>query len=166
MFITIARAIAASVTALMTANVYKTSAEMAQYLGTFEEFEKNREPMLEVIKMHRESLKEIQKDKLPKGLEKILDTAEKRWDEVVDLGEKYGFRNAQATLLAPTGTIGFMMDCDTKGIEPEIGLVQRKKLVGGGILKLVNTTVEPTLKKLGYDENQIEEMKEYIYTHH
>jgi len=157
-----ARTIAASITALMTANVYKTSAEMAKHLGTFEEFEKNREPMLEVMKMHREALKNIQRDKLPKGLESILDTAEERWDEVVELGEKYGFRNSQATVLAPTGTIGFMMDCDTKGIEPEIGLVQTKKLVGGGILKLVNTTVEPTLRKLGYSEKQIEEMDKYV----
>jgi len=157
-----ARTIAASITALMTANVYKTSAEMAKHLGTFEEFEKNREPMLEVMKMHRDALKNIQRDKLPKGLESILDAAEERWDEVVELGEKYGFRNSQATVLAPTGTIGFMMDCDTKGIEPEIGLVQTKKLVGGGILKLVNTTVEPTLRKLGYSEKQIEEMDKYV----
>ncbi len=157
-----ARAIAASITALMTANVYKTSSEMAQKLGTFEEFEKNKEPMMEVMKMHRDALKNIQRDKLPKGLESILDAAEQRWEEVVELGEKYGFRNAQGTVLAPTGTIGFMMDCDTKGGEPEIGLVQTKKLVGGGSLKLVNTTVEPTLRKLGYDEMQIEEMKKYI----
>jgi ribonucleoside-diphosphate reductase alpha chain len=157
-----ARAIAASITALMTANVYKTSAEMAKKIGTFKEFQKNKEPMIEIMKMHREALKQIQKDKLPKGLESILDTAEKRWDEVVELGEKYGYRNAQATVLAPTGTIGFMMDCDTKGVEPEIGLVQTKKLVGGGSLRLVNTTVEPTLRKLGYDEKQIQDMNKYI----
>jgi len=157
-----ARAIAASITALMTANVYKTSAEMAEKIGAFEEFQRNKEPMLEVMKMHREALKGIQREKLPKGLENILDTAEKRWDEVVKLGEKYGYRNAQATVLAPTGTIGFMMDCDTKGIEPEIGLVQTKKLVGGGSLRLVNSTVEPTLRKLGYDEKQIEKIKEYV----
>jgi ribonucleoside-diphosphate reductase alpha chain len=157
-----ARAIAASITALMTANVYKTSTEMAQKIGIFKEYEKNKEPMMEVMRMHREALKGIQRDKLPNGLEKILDVAEERWDEVIELGEKYGFRNAQATVLAPTGTIGFMMDCDTKGIEPEIGLVQTKKLVGGGILRLVNSTVEPTLRKLGYDVKQIEDMKKYI----
>ncbi len=157
-----ARAIAASITALLTANVYKTSAEMAQKIGTFEEFEKNKNSMMEVIKMHRDALKNVQKEKLPKGLEAILDTAKERWNEVVELGGKYGFRNAQATVLAPTGTIGFMMDCDTKGIEPEIGLVQTKKLVGGGNLRLVNTTVEPTLKKLGYNEAQINEMKKYV----
>ncbi len=157
-----ARAIAASITALMTANVYKTSAEMAQKIGTFEEFQKNKEPMMEVMKMHTDALKNIQRDKLPKGLENILDTAEQRWNEVIELGEKYGYRNSQATLLAPTGTIGFMMDCDTKGIEPEIGLVQTKKLVGGGSLRLINTTVEPTLRKLGYDEMQISEIQKYI----
>ncbi len=157
-----ARAIASSVTALMTANVYKTSAEMAQKIGPFEEFEKNKEPMLEVMKMHREALKGIQRDKLPKGLENILDTAEERWNEVVELGEKYGFRNAQATVLAPTGTIGFMMDCDTKGVEPEIGLVQTKKLIGGGSLRLVNGTVVSTLRKLGYDETQVKDMEKYI----
>jgi len=157
-----ARAIAASITALLTANVYKTSAEMAQKIGTFEEFEKNREPMLEVMKMHRDALKKIQRNKLPKGLETILDSAEERWNEVVELGDKYGYRNSQATVLAPTGTIGFMMDCDTKGIEPEIGLVQTKKLVGGGSLRLVNTTVAKTLKKLGYNEKQIDNMNKYI----
>ena len=157
-----ARAIAASITALMTANVYKTSAEMAQKIGTFEEFEKNKEPMMEVMKMHREALKQIQRDKLPKGLETVLDAAEERWNEVVELGEKYGYRNAQATVLAPTGTIGFMMDCDTKGVEPEIGLVQIKKLIGGGILRLVNGTVIKTLKKLGYDETQINEINAHV----
>jgi len=157
-----ARAIAASITALLTANVYKTSAEMAQKIGTFEEYEKNKEPMMEVMRMHRDALKGIQRDKLPKGLENILDTAEERWNEVVELGEKYGYRNSQATVLAPTGTIGFMMDCDTKGIEPEIGLVQTKKLVGGGSLRLVNGTVAKTLRKLGYDEMQMGEIHKYI----
>lgn len=160
-----ARAIAASITSLMTASVYKTSAEMAKKIGPFEGFEKNREPMLNVMKMHREALKGIQRDKLPKGLENILDAAEERWDEVVELGEKYGYRNAQATVLAPTGTIGFMMDCDTRGIEPEIGLVQRKILAGGGNIKLVNNTVGYTLRKLGYDETQIEEINQYILGH-
>ena len=157
-----ARAIASSITALMTANAYKTSAEMAQKIGTFKEYEKNKEPMMEVMRMHRDALKNIQRDKLPKGLETVLDTAEQRWNEVVEQGEKYGFRNAQASLLAPTGTIGFLMDCDTKGIEPEIGLIQTKKLIGGGILRLVNTTVEPTLRGLGYNEKQIKEINEYV----
>jgi len=158
------RAIAASLTALMTGKVYETSTEMAEYLGTFEEFEKNKESMLEVMKMHREELNKIKKENLPKGLEGTLDEAEKVWDNVIARGEKYGFRNAQATVLAPTGTIGFMMDCDTKGVEPEIGLVQTKILVGGGSLRLVNGTVEPTLRKLGYEESQIKEMIKYIET--
>lgn len=156
------RAIAASITALMTGKVYETSTELAEHLGTFEEFEKNKESMLKVMQMHRESLKEIKKDKLPKGLEATLDEAKKIWDSVIERGEKYGFRNAQATVLAPTGTIGFMMDCDTKGVEPEIGLIQTKLLVGGGRLRLVNGTVEPTLQKLGYSELQINEIKKYI----
>lgn len=156
------RAIAASLTALMTGKVYETSTEMAEYLGTFEEFEKNKSSMLEVMKMHRDALKKIDRKKLPQGLENILDEAKKTWDSVIERGEKYGFRNAQATVLAPTGTIGFMMDCDTKGVEPEIGLVQRKLLVGGGSLRLVNGTVAPTLEKLGYDEMQIEEIGKYI----
>ncbi|MDO8528892.1 MAG: vitamin B12-dependent ribonucleotide reductase [Nanoarchaeota archaeon] len=157
-----ARTIAASITALMTASVYKTSAEMAKNLGAFEEFENNREPMMEVMNMHREAIKEIQRDKLPKGLENILDTAIERWDEAIELGEKYGYRNAQATLLAPNGTIGFIMDCDTKGIEPEMGLVQRKKLVGGGTFKLVNTTVVKALARLDYTEAQINEINAHI----
>ncbi|MEK6913800.1 MAG: adenosylcobalamin-dependent ribonucleoside-diphosphate reductase [Nanoarchaeota archaeon] len=157
-----ARAIAASITALMTGKVYETSTELAEHLGTFEEFQKNKEPMLEVMKMHREALKKIEKDKLPKGFEKVLTEAERVWDSVLERGEKYGFRNAQATVLAPTGTIGFMMDCDTKGIEPEIGLVQTKILAEGGILRLVNGTVEPTLQHLGYSEVQISEIKKYV----
>jgi ribonucleoside-diphosphate reductase alpha chain len=156
------RAIAASLTALMTGKVYETSTEMAESLGTFEEYEKNKESMLEVMKMHRDALKGIKRNKLPKGLETVLDEAEKVWDTVVERGEQYGFRNAQATVLAPTGTIGFMMDCDTKGVEPEIGLVQTKLLVGGGSLRLVNETVPLALKNLGYNKEQTEEIIKYI----
>ena len=156
------RAIAASITALMTGKVYETSTEMAEHLGTFEEYEKNKEPMMEVMNMHRDALKKIDRKKLPAGLENILDEAEKVWGEVVERGKKYGFRNAQATVLAPTGTIGFMMDCDTKGVEPEIGLVQRKLLVGGGSLRLVNGTVESTLEKLGYGKIEVEEIQKYV----
>ncbi|MAG50370.1 ribonucleoside-diphosphate reductase, adenosylcobalamin-dependent [archaeon] len=156
------RAVAASITALLTGSVYEASTEMAEKLGSFEEYEKNKEPMLKVIGMHREALGKIDREKLPQGLENILEEAEKTWDRVIEKGEKYGFRNAQATVLAPTGTIGFMMDCDTKGIEPEIGLVQTKLLSGGGTLKLVNTTVQPTLERLGYDEEEIQEVLEYV----
>jgi len=156
-----ARAIAGAITALETGKVYETSTEMAEKIGTFKEYNKNKKPMMKVMDMHKDSLKNIQRDKIPKGLENILDEAEKVWDNVIERGKKYGFRNAQATVLAPTGTIGFMMDCDTKGIEPEIGLVQTKILSDGGTLKLVNSYVKPTLKKLGYEENQVKEMIEY-----
>ena len=156
------RATASAITALLTGKVYETSTEMAETLGTFEEFEKNKEPMLNVMKMHKNALKKIDKKKLPKGLEGVLSEAEKTWENVIHKGNKYGFRNAQATVLAPTGTIGFMMDCDTKGIEPEIGLVQTKLLSGGGTLRLVNSTVEKSLNKLGYNKAQIEEIIKYI----
>ena len=157
-----ARAVAAAITAFQTGKIYETSTEMAEKLGTFEEFEKNKEPMLNVMKMHKDALLDIERDKLPKGLEKVLDEAEKTWDNVIKRGEKYGFRNSQASVLAPTGTIGFFMDCDTKGIEPEMGLVQTKLLSDGGTLRLVNRTVKKVLPKLGYDEKQVEEMIKYI----
>jgi ribonucleoside-diphosphate reductase alpha chain len=157
-----ARAIAASITALMTGKVYETSTEMAESVGTFKEFKKNKKSMLEVMEMHKKELKKIDRTKLPKGLEAVFDEAEKTWDSVVERGKQYGFRNAQATVLAPTGTIGFMMDCDTKGVEPEIGLVQTKLLVGGGSLRLVNGTVAPTLEKLGYNQKQIEDITNYV----
>jgi ribonucleoside-diphosphate reductase alpha chain len=157
-----ARTIAASITALMTGKAYETSSEIAEKIGPFKEFEKNKEPMLNVIKMHKDALKEIDRTKLPKGLEGILDRAEEIWTNVIDKGTKYGFRNSQATVLAPTGTIGFMMDADTKGIEPEIGLVQTKLLSDGGTLRLVNRTITPTLKKLEYDPSQIKDIINYI----
>ncbi len=157
-----ARAVAAAITALQTGKVYETSTEMAEKFGTFKEFEKNKKPMLKVIKMHRNALTKIDRDKLPKGLENILYETKKTWDNVIERGEKYGFRNAQASVLAPTGTIGFFMDCDTKGIEPEIGLVQTKLLSDGGTLRLVNSTIEKVLPNLGYDEKQIEEMMSYV----
>ena len=160
-----ARATAGAVTALLTGKAYETSTEMAEAVGTFEGYDENKEPMLNVMRMHRDALNDIDREKLPKGLENVLDEADRTWDSVIGRGEKYGFRNAQATVLAPTGTIGFMMDCDTKGVEPEIGLVQTKLLSDGGTLKLVNGVVEPTLGKLGYDEEQINEMLEYVKEH-
>lgn len=156
-----ARAIAASITALMTGKVYETSTELAEKIGTFKHYEKNKEPMMKIIKMHRAALNNIDRSKL-KGLENILDKAYELWDKVVERGEKYGFRNAQATVLAPTGTIGFMMDCDTKGIEPEIGLVQTKLLVEGGKLRMINGTVPLALEKLGYNREDIDKITKYI----
>ena len=156
------RAISASITALLTGKVYETSSEIAKELGAFNEYEKNKESMLGVIEKHRNSLRKINREKLPKKLENILDEAEKTWDNVVEKGKQYGFRNAQATVLAPTGTIGFMMDCATKGIEPEIGLVQIKTLSEGGKLKLVNYAVDIALRNLGYDEEQVKNITNYV----
>ena len=157
-----ARAVAGAITALMTGIVYETSTEMAEKFGTFKEFEKNREPMLKVMEMHRKAIDDIDRAKLPRGLEDILDAARETWDNVVTRGETHGYRNAQATVLAPTGTIGFMMDCDTKGVEPEIGLVQTKLLSDGGVLRLVNGNVAPVLERLGYTDKEVEEMINYI----
>ena len=111
------------------------------------------------MRKHRAALKDIDRSHVPKDL---FEAAKAVWDEVVELGEQYGFRNAQATVLAPTGTIGFMMDCDTTGVEPDIALVKYKKLVGGGLMKIVNQTVPMALTKLGYSAQQIKEIIEYI----
>jgi len=157
-----ARAIASSITALLTGKVYEASTEIAEKIGTFSEFEKNKESLLNVMNMHKDSLRNIDREKLPKGFLAVLNEAQKTWENVIRKGEVYGFRNAQATVLAPTGTIGFMMDCDTKGIEPEIGLVQVKLLSDGGTLKLVNSTVRPSLMNMGYDENQINGIIKYV----
>ena len=127
--------------------------------GPFAGYEKNREPFLRVMRKHRAALKDIDKTHVPKDL---LEAAKTVWDEVIEMGEQHGFRNAQATVLAPTGTIGFMMDCDTTGVEPDIALVKYKKLVGGGMMKIVNQTVPMALKKLGYTPQQVKEIIEYI----
>ena len=155
------RNIAAAITALMTGKVYETSIEMAKKIGTFEEYEKNKDSMMQIIRKHHSALKNIDKNKL-KGLENILEEAYNVWERVVKNGEKYGFRNAQATVLAPTGTIGFMMDCDTKGIEPEFGLVQTKLLAEGGTLKIANGIVPLALKNLDYKEEDIKNIINYI----
>ena len=127
--------------------------------GPFTGYEKNKEPMMRVMRKHRAAIKDIDKTNVPKDL---LEAAKAVWDEVIEMGEQHGFRNAQATVLAPTGTIGFMMDCDTTGVEPDIALVKYKKLVGGGMMKIVNQTVPMALKKLGYSQPQIKEIIEYI----
>jgi len=157
-----ARAVAASVTALLTGTVYETSAEMAKKLGPFKEFEKNREPMLGVIKKHKEALKNIDRTKIPKNLEGILEEAERTWERVLTKGSRYGFRNAQATVLAPTGTIGRMMGCDTLGIEPEFALSHVKFLSDGGVIGIVNKNVDPVLKKLGYSVEERKEILNYV----
>lgn len=153
------RAQAAVMTALMTGHAYATSAKIARRVGPFGGFHKDREGMINVLKMHREEV-----SKIDAGLvsEELLSAAAASWDEAVEFGQMYGIRNSQASLLAPTGTIGLMMDCDTTGIEPDLGLVKVKKLVGGGTMSIVNQTVPRALKALGYKKNQIDDIINYI----
>jgi ribonucleoside-diphosphate reductase alpha chain len=128
-------------------------------MGPFAEFEVNREPMMRVMRKHREAVKKIDAAHVPMDL---LQAAKRSWDDVVELGERHGLRNSQISVLAPTGTIAFMMDCDTTGVEPDIALVKYKKLVGGGMIKIVNNTVPIALKRLGYDKEEIKEIVEFI----
>jgi ribonucleoside-diphosphate reductase alpha chain len=153
------RAWAASITALMTGHCYATSARLAERVGPFGAFEENREPMLRVMDKHRAAAYEIADGLAPTPL---VDAARSSWDEVVALGAEHGYRNAQATVLAPTGTIGLMMDCDTTGIEPDLALKKTKKLVGGGTMSIVNQTVPRALRKLGYGDQQIAEIVAFI----
>src|SRR3989475_623322 len=153
------RRFAGALTAIMTGRAFAQSARMAQVKGPFTEYAKNREPMLRVMEKHRAAAYQLSTS--PESAE-VLQGARETWDEAVKLGRAHGYRNAQATVLAPTGTIGLMMDCDTTGIEPDLALVKYKKLVGGGLLKIVNTTVPAALRKLGYDEVKVKEIVEYI----
>ncbi|MBI1804598.1 MAG: vitamin B12-dependent ribonucleotide reductase [Ignavibacteriae bacterium] len=152
-------AYSSAITALMCGQAYKQSALIAREMGPFRGYQKNREPMLKVMKMHGLAADRIEDRYVPGDL---LTAARKVWDDAYAIGREYGFRNSQATVLAPTGTIGFMMDCDTTGVEPDIALVKYKKLVGGGLLKIVNQTVPLALKKLGYVDEQIEHILAYI----
>ena len=157
------RDMAAAITAVMTGEAYAQSARVARdHGGPFEGYEKNREPFLRVMRKHRNAIKAIDRTNVPKDL---FEAARAAWDDAVEIGEQHGFRNAQATVLAPTGTIGFMMDCDTTGVEPDIALVKYKKLVGGGLMKIVNGTVPMALDKLGYSAQQIKEIVAYIDEH-
>ncbi len=153
------RALAATVTALMTGQAYATSAQIARVVGPFKGYAKNRDPMMGVIRRHRDELSGINPDLVSA---RLLEAARKVWDEALDTGTKYGYRNAQVTVLAPTGTIAFMMDCDTTGIEPDLALVKYKRLVGGGSLKIVNQSVSRALEKLGYSPDQIAEIQKYL----
>jgi ribonucleoside-diphosphate reductase alpha chain len=153
------RALAGAITAIMTGSAYRQSARIAANVGTFNGYSKNREPMLRVIGKHRDAVNTITHSLVT---EDVINAAHRVWDEALLLGQKHGYRNAQATVLAPTGTIAFMMDCDTTGIEPDIALVKYKKLVGGGLLKIVNQTVPEALRKLGYTSEQAKEIIEYI----
>ncbi len=153
------RGYAAAVTALMHGEAYAQSARVAGSMGPFAGYAKNAEPMLRVIDKHRQHAHMIEASLVPKG---VLAAAHDVWDEAYTLGVQHGYRNSQVTVLAPTGTIGFMMDCDTTGIEPDIALVKYKKLVGGGLIKIVNQSVPGVLKKLGYSGGQVEDIIKYI----
>ncbi len=155
-------AIAGVITSVMTATAYKTSAELALVKGTFNGFQKNREPMLRVMNKHRDAAYKLDIRLCPKDL---INAAREEWDEAIRLGEKHGYRNAQTTLLAPTGTIGLLMDCDTTGIEPDYAIVKWKKLAGGGYFKIVNQSIPRALQKLGYSDKQIEDIIFYILGH-
>ncbi|MBP7766977.1 vitamin B12-dependent ribonucleotide reductase [Candidatus Saccharibacteria bacterium] len=153
------RAQAAAITAILTGHAYVTSARIASRVGPFAGFHKDREGMIKILKQHREAVSTIDASLVK---EELLNAAATAWDEAVELGELYGVRNAQASVLAPTGTIGLMMDCDTTGIEPDLGLVKLKKLVGGGNMHIVNQTVPRSLDALGYTTKQKEDIIAYI----
>jgi ribonucleoside-diphosphate reductase alpha chain len=153
----------AAITALMTGEAYAQSARVARdHGGPFTGYEANREPFLRVMRKHRDAMRDVNSKLVPSDL---FHAARSSWDQAVELGEQFGYRNAQSTVLAPTGTIGFMMDCDTTGVEPDIALVKYKKLVGGGLMKIVNTTVPMALTKLGYNDEQVAEIIAFIDEH-
>jgi len=157
------RGVAAAITALMTGRAYRRSAEVAAALGPYEHYEKNREAHNGVLRMHRDAAHAIPAANIADS--ELLAAARRSWDEAVDLGEEHGYRNAQATVLAPTGTISFLMDCDTTGVEPDFSLVKFKELVGGGQMTIVNRTVPLALQTLGYDEQQIEQIEAHLAEH-
>jgi len=152
---------AAAITAILTGHAYATSARMAQKVGPFAGYHKDRENVLHVLRMHRDAVTSIDASQVS---EDLLNAAATAWDDAVELAELYGVRNSQASVLAPTGTIGLMMDCDTTGIEPDLGLVKVKKLVGGGTMQIVNQTVPRALKALGYSKDQVIDIIAYIDT--
>ena len=156
------RQYAGALTALMTGQAYLQSARLAEEIGPFSGYAENSKPMLKVIDQHRSYAHKLDPALVPLDL---LSDARKVWDEALVLGQAVGYRNSQASVLAPTGTIAFMMDCDTTGVEPDIALVKYKRLVGGGMLKIVNNTVPRSLKRLGYDSKEIQSIVEYIDEH-
>ena len=152
------RGIAAALTSIMCGSAYATSAELARNQGAFPGYEKNADAMLRVIKMHRTAVADI----APSCDDELRAAAQNAWDDALALGALHGYRNSQVTVLAPTGTIAFMMDCDTTGIEPDIALVKYKQLAGGGMLKIVNRTVNMALERLGYNSEQIRKIIDTI----
>jgi ribonucleoside-diphosphate reductase alpha chain len=157
------RNFAAALTAIMTAEAYRQSAVIARdHGGPFAEYPKNEEPFLRVIGKHRDAAYQIPEDGVPT---EVLEASRRLFDEALELGREHGYRNAQISLLAPTGTIAFMMDCDTTGVEPDIALIKYKKLVGEGFLKIVNQTVPAALRKLGYGAEEVDEILAYLMEH-
>jgi ribonucleoside-diphosphate reductase alpha chain len=156
------RAYAAAITSLMTGHAYEVSARTASRMGPFAGFADNREHMLRVLRQHQEAAAQIDEELVPPDL---LSAAQESWDMACELGERYGVRNSQSSVLAPTGTIALMMDCDTTGIEPDLGLVKMKKLVGGGTMSIVNQTVPRALEQLGYGPGEIDDIVAYIDEH-
>jgi ribonucleoside-diphosphate reductase alpha chain len=154
------RAYAASITAIMTGRAYRKSAEIASRMGPHAGYQENRAPMIGVIAKHRAAVGNIQDQNVVPA--EMLASARKAWDDALNLGEVHGYRNAQATVLAPTGTISFMMDCDTTGVEPDFSLVKSKRLVGGGEITIVNKTVAAGLEKLGYAPREVDEIVAYV----
>lgn len=171
------RAIAAALTAILTGEAYAESARIAAQAGPFNRYEANREHMLRVIRNHRRAAWNLPKDEYeglsvyPVGISEescpadLLKTARECWDRALELGERHGYRNAQVSAIAPTGTIGLVMDCDTTGVEPDFALVKFKKLAGGGFFKIINRSIPPALRKLGYGEDRVEEIIRYCVGH-
>jgi ribonucleoside-diphosphate reductase alpha chain len=153
------RDVAGSITALMCGEAYAQSSRIAERMGPFPGYEVNQEPMLEVIRMHRDAMRGIRPEHVQPEL---FLAAQESWDTALTHGEKFGYKNSQVTVLAPTGTIGFMMDCDTTGIEPDLALVKHKRLVGGGLIKIVNNTVPQALMRLNYTPEQTSEIVAHI----
>ncbi len=153
------RDMCAAVTALMTGEAYAQSARIAERTGPFPDYEPNRDSMLDVVRMHRESIRAVRSENVQPQL---FRAAQKAWDDALEIGAQHGYRNSQVSVLAPTGTIGFMMDCDTTGIEPDLALVKFKKLVGGGVLKIVNNTVPQALMRLGYSPERVAEIVDFV----
>ena len=156
------REYAAALTAILCGQAYRMSAQLAEQLGAFKHFDKNREPMLSVIDKHKTAADMNRESSVSKDL---LKCARDVWEDALNLGSVYGYRNSQATVLAPTGTIAFLMDCDTTGIEPDIALVKYKKLVDGGMLKMLNGSLPRALRALGYEEQEIADIGEYVNEH-
>jgi ribonucleoside-diphosphate reductase alpha chain len=153
------RAFAGALTAVLTGQAYLTSARIAEGVGPFPGYQVNEEPFLDVVRMHRDAVSNIDSRRVPPA---VFEAAKRSWHDALEKGRVHGYRNAQASVLAPTGTIGFMMDCDTTGIEPDLALVKYKKLVGGGVIKIVNQTVPQALIKLGYTPDECEAIIQYI----